>query len=290
MKFDLKRGIFTPIIPKSGGGLSMETYLWENDKNKYIVRRCKSEEKAKFYEIISEKLSKYKLIPKLIKRNGVDVIYEYIDGRDLRKKEKLDIFKQVGEICAKINNVKILRDEEINIFFDKQLKELETGNYKKFTFEEMAEKRKRRPNERHDIRRIKSLITSDEKDEIKRINNSLIRTTKATVCLDAVDVSPANFRLSNNKIYFVDIGGIKITIKGIGLAKGLWGWAQTERQRSSILEGYFSNTKEICSEEFLDLIKLHYLIQSLHDRVKLGRDYKRQLLMLKSFLKNYPKD
>ncbi|MFH1452091.1 MAG: hypothetical protein ABIF88_02880 [archaeon] len=289
-KFDLKKGVLAPIIPESGGGLSMETYLLEKGKNKYIVRRCNSEKRAEYYEVILKRLSKYGVLPKQIKRNGKNIIYEYLCGRDLKKKENFKVFEQVGQVCAKINSVKKLTEEDINIIFYKQLEELRKGSYRKFTLDEMKGKRKRRPNERHDIRRIKPLITNNEEDKIKRINNSLIENTKAIVCLDAVDVSPANFRLSKGKVYFVDIGGIKTTIKGIGLAKGLWGWAQTEKQRLAILHGYFSISKEEFSEDYLNLIRLHYIIQSLHDRVKIGRDYKKQLLMLKSFLKNYPKD
>ncbi len=288
MKFDLTEGIFTPIIPQSGGGLSLETHLWEYTKRKYIVRKCKSEKKARSYVFISKKLSRYNILPKLIKRKGKNVIYEYLHGRNLKKNERLKIFEQVGEICAKINNTKILTDVKINTSFYKQLKGLETGNYKKFTLGEMKEKRKRRPKERYNIKRIKPLITSCEKSKIKKINNSLIIITKAKVCFDAFDVSPANFRLSKGKVYFVDIGGIKSTLRGMGLAKGLWGWAQTEKQRSAIIKGYFLNTKKTFSQKYLNLIKLHYLIQSLHDRVKLGRDYNTQLIILRSFLKNYP--
>ena len=108
--------------------------------------------------------------------------------------------------------------------------------------------------------------------------------------MDAVDVSPANFRLSGGNIYFVDIEGIRKTMMGVGLAKAMWGWAETKNQRQAIMRGYFSLSKQKSSKEFLNLIKLHYIIQSLHDRIKIGRNYKKQLLMLKSFLANYPKD
>jgi hypothetical protein len=207
----------------------------------------------------------------------------------LNKKENLDVFEKIGKICAKFNKVSV-KNMGIDLSFNKQLNQLETGGYKKFTVKEMKEKRKRRPNERYDVRRIRALITKEEKEKIKYLNKVLFEKTKIRFCLDATDVSPANFRLSRGKIYFIDIGGIRKTIMGIGLAKGLWGWAQTEKQRQAIIKGYFSISQQKPSREFLDLIQLHYIIQSLHDRVRLGREYKKQLLMLRSFLAYYTKN
>jgi hypothetical protein len=287
--YGLNKRKLIPLIPKLGGGLSMETYLWIDGKNKYIVRKCNSDKKAESYEAFSKKLSKYKVVPKLIRRKDRDMIYQYLQGRDLEKKESLKIFEEIGKICAKFNKLNA-KNVEIDLPFDNQLNQLETGDYKKFTSKEMMEKRKRRPNERHDVRRIKPLITKEEKEKIKNINKALFEKTKIKFCLDAVDVSPANFRLSGGNIYFVDIEGIRKTMMGVGLAKAMWGWAETKNQRQAIMRGYFSLSKQKSSKEFLNLIKLHYIIQSLHDRIKIGRNYKKQLLMLKSFLANYPKD
>jgi len=175
--YDLNKGELIPLIPKLGGGLSMETYLWVDGKNKYIVRKCNSNKKAKSYEIFSKKLSKYKVVPKLIKRKGGDVIYQYIEGRDLNKKETLKNFEEIGKICAKFNRLNV-KNVRIDLPFDNQLNQLKTGDYKKFTSKEMKEKRKRRPNERHDVRRIKPLITSGEKENIKNINKALLEKAK----------------------------------------------------------------------------------------------------------------
>lgn len=282
------KGIFSPLIPKSGGGLSMEVNLIEYDGEKHVVRMCNSGKRAIFYVRISKELLKYNILPKLIERQGKNVFYDYLSGRDLTKDESLNIFKQIGAICARINNIKCKKRGDICSSFSKHLNQLLTGNYRIFTKEEMRQKKARRPNERHDKRRIRAVILKTEKNQIKKINSVLIIKTKAKVTLDAFDVSPANFRLSKGKVYFVDIGAIKPKIKGIGIAKCFFGWAKTQKQKKSFLQGYLSVSQtNFLTEDYMTLLNLHFLIQALHDRAKLGRDYKAQYKRLKGLLKEY---
>lgn len=291
-KMDFKsiilNGDISPLIPEAGGGLSMEAHLVKVGNKKYVVRMCSSEKRAKFYEIISKELSRYHILPKLIGKCDKHVFYEYLVGRDLKQNEGLEKFQQVGIICARINNIGCKSKEDINFSFNKNLNELTSGKYRVYTPEEMKEKRRRRPNERHDIRRRKALISEGENKLIKIINKKLILETKAKVCLDAFDVSPANFRISKGNIYFVDMDAIKPKIKGIGIAKCFFGWAKKEKERNAFLEGYFSVMgTNFLTDKYMDLLNLHFLIQALHDRVKLGRKYNMQYQKLKSILKKY---
>jgi hypothetical protein len=52
--YNLANGELIPLIPKLGGGLSMEVYLWVNSKNKYIVRKCNSNKKAMSYGVFQK--------------------------------------------------------------------------------------------------------------------------------------------------------------------------------------------------------------------------------------------
>ena len=54
---------------------------------------------------------------------------------------------------------------------------------------------------------------------------------KQNVTLDTFDVSPANFRLSKGKVYFVDLDAIKPKLKGMGMIKCMFGWAEKEEER-----------------------------------------------------------
>ncbi|MGK0209414.1 MAG: hypothetical protein ACI83O_000691 [Patescibacteria group bacterium] len=275
----------SPLIPQTGGGLSMEAHLVISKGQKYIVRLCDSEKKAKLYESISKKLQKEEILPIFIQRQDEKVFYEYLVGRDLNENESPKVFYEIGKICAIINNVKPPISHEINNIFNTQLKELTTGNYKKYTKEEYNEKKRRRPNERHDRRRIKAIITKKEKKKINSINLKLINSTGAKIAYDAFDVSPANFRLSKGKVYFVDIDAIKLKIRGLGIAKCLYRWTKSKAQKDALLKGYHSkSSNKNISEEYRNLLNLRYLIQALHDKAKLGREYKVQLKSLKDLI------
>ncbi len=78
MKSLLLNGKISPLIPKTGGGLSGETHLIKYCRKKYVLRICPSEKRAKSYESISKKLSAYNILPKLIERNGKNIFYEYL--------------------------------------------------------------------------------------------------------------------------------------------------------------------------------------------------------------------
>ncbi|MCH7850213.1 MAG: hypothetical protein IH845_01065 [Nanoarchaeota archaeon] len=288
MKETISKGRISPLVPKIGGGLSMEAHLVELGNKKYVVRICKSKQQAKFYESISRRLSKYKILPKFIERQNSNVFFEYLPGRDLKNKENLKIFEQIGSICARINNLEYSSKEDINSSFNKQLSELTNGKYRKYTLQETEEKRARRPSERHDIRRIKALITKEENKKLRTINKKLITKTKIKVSLDAFDVSPANFRLSNGKVYFVDMDAIKPKIKGIGIAKCFFKWAKNDKQKKAFLNGYLSILENnFLTEEYMDLLYLHFLVQALHDRAKLGRNYKEEYKALKGLLRKF---
>jgi hypothetical protein len=284
VSFNLK---LKPLIPSTGGGLSGEAHLYEERGEKRVVRVCNNEERAIFYERLCIDLSKYKILPKFIMRRGKYVFLEFLEGRDLGKNENLEVFKHIGRICAIINNLEINNTPvDINKDFFERLDQLNTGNYPKYSKKEYEEKKRRRPNETHDIGKIVPLISLEEKNRIINLNKKLMKKFKQNVTLDTFDVSPANFRLSKGKVYFVDLDAIKPKLKGMGVIKCMFGWAEKEEEREALLSGYYSKYKgEKFSEEYQKLLELHFLIQALHDRAKLGRSYDKQLKKLKELMK-----
>ncbi len=87
MKHILKEGEINLLLSESGGGLSNEVHLIKHDGKNYIVRKCDSLKRARGYELISKKLERYGFLPKFLGRYGKDVLYEYVEGRDLREKD-----------------------------------------------------------------------------------------------------------------------------------------------------------------------------------------------------------
>lgn len=278
----------SPLIPEEGGGASMETYLYEYNSCVRVVRECKSIYRAKQYENITKRLSCYGILPRLFKRQGRKLFYEYIPGRNLKVNESSKVFHKLGAICAHVNSVTRPYNKTMNHCFNKQLRQLESGSYNQFTRAELKHKSLCRPNERLDKRRIKPLLSAVDKKTIIRINNYLANKTRATTALDMRDMSPSNFRIHRNKIYIVDIGGISNRLLGMGVAKCFDRWATKTKQRLSFKRGYMSiSSNDIFNTDYMNLLRLHDAIQSLHDRAKLGRMYVHQLDTLKDIIKNY---
>jgi hypothetical protein len=140
MRNALKNGTLELILPRlTGGGLTGEVHLLTYDNKKFILRRCKTIKRARKYEKISKKFEKHSFLPRLIQRCGRDVIYEFIEGRQLRANESLKVFEQIGKILAEINKEK--SDEKINYGTLKRLEELSSGKFN--LVGKVAQRRKR---------------------------------------------------------------------------------------------------------------------------------------------------
>ena len=130
MKNIIKEGEISLLFPEGeGGGLTGETNLVKHNGQKFVLRKCETISKAKYYEHLSKKFEKFGFFPKLIGRIGKNVLFEYIEGRDLKGKgEKIKYIEDIGKILGTINNFKFENKNE-NLFL-KQVKECASGNYK----------------------------------------------------------------------------------------------------------------------------------------------------------------
>jgi predicted Ser/Thr protein kinase len=257
----LKEGKITSLASDSKiEGWSGEAHLIRHKGGKYALRKCKKIDRAKHYVKISKKLEKYGFLPKLLGRKGKNVVYEYIEGRDLMRKESINVIKQIGAIAAYINKIKT--KGPVHERFNKQLKEIITG---KFTG---IKKRK------------KSLLSKEKISKIKKLHSYLRKKTKTELREDINDTHPDNFRLRKGKVYFVDIEAIKPRIILYGLGKAFIKWFKKPKQREYFKKGYASvSSIKFLTKKYEDLIYLNYLIQEVNYREKLGSKYKPKFKM-----------
>ena len=281
MKHILEEGQLSILLPEGeGGALSGEVHLVKHNGKKYVVRRCSNLSKAKYYESISEKLEQNGFLPKFLGRFGKDVLYEFIEGRDLRRDEKSFVFEQLGEIGAFVNKQEITANP--NLKFNKTLRELVSGKY-------IASPKVLMRRKRSQIRKKpRSVLSSKEASEIKKLYFYLMKDTKAQIRMDISDFVPGNFRIRKGKVYLVDIESIKPAIKGMGVAKCFRGFCNTKERKELFIKGYTNiSSIDFLNEAYLDLCHLLFAVQALHFKVQVNRDYKEDLEKIETLLKKY---
>jgi len=283
MKHILKKGEITLLLPEgnTGGGLSGEVHLITYDDKKYVVRRCSKISIAKNYEYLSKTFEKYSFLPKFLGRFGKDVLFEYIEGRDLTKNESMDSLEQMGRMAGHINKIKLTGN--VNQRFNHQINELSTGNYKLTPKEKI--KLKKVKNEKFEI-----VLDKDQVKKIKKVYSLLKNRLKPSLTLDINDVSPNNFRIDKKgKVYLVDIEGIKPRIKGFGFAKFYLKFGKTPQREKAYLKGYNSvNSSKYLTEEYLDFIYLNFFIQKILYNIKIfDRGYSETLNDLNKIIEKY---
>lgn len=179
MKHILKEGEISVLLPEGqGGALSGEVHLIKHNDKKYVVRKCENLQTAKYYEEISKKLERYNFLPKLLGRFRKNVLYEFIDGRDLRQNEKSFVFEELGKIGAHVNNI-ATPSSRFNL--TNALNELVSGKYAPSRKVLM---RRKRSNIR---KRPRAVLQKKEAEKIKKLYKVLLNKTKAKFSLDIAD-------------------------------------------------------------------------------------------------------
>jgi hypothetical protein len=254
MKDALKNGKISRLISESGyWGWSQEVHLLEYRGKSFVIRRCKTLKKAKRYENLSKKFGRFGFLPKFITRIKKDVFYEYIPGRDLRKKESKKIIFQIGKIAGQVHKFK--SKGNINKRFNQYLKESTTGEFIK-------------------LKKQKPLISKKEATKIKILFNYLKKQSKPKIYLDLYDIYPDNFRLKKGKVYLVDLEAIDSRIRGIGIAKAFLKWFKTKRKREYFKNGYQSvNSMKFFTEEYEDFVYLCFIVREINNRCRIGKEF-----------------
>ncbi|MBT4376562.1 hypothetical protein HOD29_04275 [archaeon] len=279
MKEILKKGKTKPIFSDSGeGGLTGETNLLEYKNKKYILRKCETLSKAKYYEHLSNKFEKYGFFPKFLGRFGKNVLFEYIEGRDLKRKgEKTDYIRDIGKILGIIN--KFSFENRTENLFNKQLKECISGKYEPSLKVKIARKRRNIQS-----KPIKVLTKTQSKEILKKFNQ-LKEKLSPKIVYECTDPTPSNFRVRNNKIYLVDIESIKPKYKGLGISKFILEWGKTPLKKKKFIEGYKEKSNlSFFTEEYKKFIDLIFLVQRLNFQIQTGKDYNPTIEKINKFI------
>jgi len=281
MREILKKGDISQIILEGGGALTGEVHLLKYKGKKYILRKCVTLNRAKFYEEIEKKLGKYGFLPKIIKRYGKNLIYEYIEGRHLKRNESMKTFEEIGKIVGRINSI---QSKKMKTRFYENTKNLLSGRFKPDLKIQMRRKRS-------NIKKMpKKIIDKEKYNLLRETHKNLMKKAQAEVAWDPSDITVTNFIMSKGKIYLVDVDSIKPALKGYGIAKFFDNWAKTPQRQKAFKKGY----KSILSMKYLDktyeeLINLEFLIQRLnwhnHTGRNVGKDLKKLNVYLKSKIK-----
>jgi len=265
----LKKGEISLIINKDGGSLSEEVHLVKYQDKKYILRKCSTLKIARGYEKISLKLEKYGFLPKLIGKKGKNLIYEFIEGRHLKKNESMKTFKEIGKIVGRINTIQASKE---NSYFKKNLKNIFSGKFAPSA--KTLSKRKRNKTRKMP----KKLIGKKTYKLIQSKRRKLFKKTKARITWDSSDITTTNFIMRKGKIYLVDIESIKPSIKGYGISKFYYYWGNTAPRKKAFEKGYKSILPmKYFNKDYQELINLSFIIQKLNWFNHIGEDYTKDL-------------
>jgi hypothetical protein len=256
----LDKGTISPLASDSGRfGWSGEVHLLVHANNKYVVRICQDVARAKQHETTSNKLERYGFLPALLGRVEDKIVYEYIEGRDLKKKESAEIFRQIGQLCAHCNQIPA--DADIDTRFNHALAE-------------------------------QSLLSPAEFLSAQKLYAHLNKQLQPATALDVTDINHENFRICDGKVYLVDIEAISPRIRLSGAGKAFLKWFTSPEEQESFKEGYGS-IKELTffTEEYQDFVYLNYLVQEAYLASLHGKEYKPRyplrLQQLQDLLKKY---
>lgn len=247
MHQDLRRiiveGEISPLRTDSGeSGITEEVNLLKYADERYVLRRSKTSKRADRYQNLSQLFEPQGFLPKLLGREGDDLVYEFIEGRDLQGKERENFIAQVGGILARVN---------------------QRPSTEPFSFVHFE--------------KCISYIPYSDKDK-KRLTDQfkeLVTRNNPEICYDVSDAIPQNFRVRDNKVYLVDIDSIYEGIKGAGIGKAFFKWVVRPEKKEAFLLGY----GEVVSPYFLtpiylEMVRLNFLVTNLGIKIKHNRNSK----------------
>jgi hypothetical protein len=261
MESFFKKGKISPLFPTEGiGGVSREVHLIEFKGKKYALRKCKTKDRADLFEKISKRFEKYGFVPKFIGRHKNNLFFEYLEGRDLSYKDT-KYAEEIGKICGIVHREKTMKGKRCD--------------YKsKFYI------------------RLKFLLDNKVIDKNRydlsaKKFEELNKKIKPKYGFDIGDLSTDNFRISNGKIYYVDLEGINVNrVLGTGFGKAFLMWFKTDNQRRNFLKGYNSVfLSKYLTKEYLDFIYLLFFASNTASKVKNNFDYSKNIRSWDLFLK-----
>jgi len=249
IKINMKEILKEAKIIKFEKGVASSVYLVEHNNEKYVLRQFKTKKDADFYIGIIKRLKKFEFFPQVINNQGKKVLFEYISGRDCKESDSIKVAKQIGLICACINNLRTNKKYELDSRFKKFIKQLEKSK----------------------------IFSKDESKKAIELYSSLKKEVKPKIVLDANDVYADNFRINKGKIYFIDIEAIKPILKGQGIMKGFNKWFKTKKAQNEFLKGYNSTgNSNFLTEDYIRFANLFFYVRqiAIRDMFKEKQDRK----------------
>ena len=228
------------------GGMTKEVHLAQIDGKKYILRRGKTKENADRYEGYSRALEGRGITPKIFERDGNDILYEFLDGRDLTY-DDLDYAREIGRISGIVNEVPNSESPDIDFRFSKATTYLLSHG----------------------------IITEEEKKKAEE-RYFQYRPDKLIIASELTDVIPGNFRYSQGKIYLVDIDAIWPMTKGRGFAKAFVKWFRDDNSRERFLAGYNEvGDSSFFTPDYQQFVYLNFLVHKIRDWHKRGTPFQK---------------
>lgn len=222
-------------------GESGLTKLIDYKGKKYVLRRFKTKKESKECKKIYSKLERFGFLPKLLYSKESNFIFEFIPGRECKKPpENLEIVRQVAEIYALVNKTK----------YNFSIKNLDKIFYKSVN-----------------TILCKKRINKNESLKIKKAYKKFKFQVNPVPSLEVWDVHQGNFILNRKKVYLVDVGGINVNFKGIGIIKS-YSWFKTNRQRKAFEEAYNKILPiKFMNESYTNFLIFVYYVNSISERM-----------------------
>jgi len=245
----LENAEITPIIPdKKSGGYSREVGIVRYKGEKYVLRTCNNghfnnkdpDQNAIRYERYCQFLECSGVFPKLLERNGRHLLFEYLEGEDGTLPTASDFAFEAGQIAAHVTTIPIQHKRDPNKKFYQSID---------YLFENNA-------------------IDRDLYEKIKQRYEEL-KPEKIETQSELIDTTLSNFRLSNGKVYMVDIESIVTEVKGRCFARSFLRSFKEPEQRRLFLEGYNSvSDPSFLTKKYLQYLYLVFLTKTLQGRYK----------------------
>jgi hypothetical protein len=260
MKSVIEQGEIAKLRSDSGiGGISGEMHLLKHQGNKYALRICLDDKRAEEYSLLYNLIEHHGFFPKLLYKDGRNFLFEYLEGRDCTLKEDAKTAYEIGKIFALINSLPVEESKKFDI--DKKF----------FLSLDFILKNKAIDTEKH--------------AEISEKYKNLRKEVSPNIVIEVSDCIPSNFRISNGKVFLVDIESLKHRFLGRGIAKSFLSWFKEQEQRKSFIDGYSSvASADFLNEDYLQFSYIYYLIVNTRFKIEHKKNYENNIKKINLFL------
>lgn len=200
------------------------------------------------------------IFPKFYGREKRHLLFDWLKGRELTKKENLEVYVKLGQMCADIHKANI-----------------SSGRYEEWDVEKYFTKRLNKIRE--------SILSPKEKEKINKKYKELKNRIKFDIVVEINDIHAKNFMIDKNQnIFLVDEDGMDHRIKGLGFAKPLLNWFKKE-QKMAFFQGYQEKHHlDYFDKDYKDLITIIECVRAIRYRSETGKPlekYSKELKKLK---------